>query len=110
AAAAVNRFNWIPTTARAALAASASRLPASEPKSMVYRVRRLGIGLARTPLEQYASWITIFDETAKRALYAPEFARCMTPPSFQIFRQAVEVSDAPTLVERIANADIQYYL
>jgi len=111
AAAAVDRFDWIPRSARAVVAASAARLPPSQPKSAIYRMRRLGMGLARTPLEQYASWITIFDDTAKRAVYTPDFARELSSaPSFHIFRGAVDASGAPTLVEAIADADIQFYL
>jgi asparagine synthase (glutamine-hydrolysing) len=111
AAATVARYDWVPTNARRALAAAASRLPSGMPKSTVYRVRRLGMGLARTPLEQYASWITVFDDVAKRALYTPDFrAQLSGTPSFQIFQDALQASDAPTFVEAIAHADIQTYL
>jgi asparagine synthase (glutamine-hydrolysing) len=111
AAAAVNRYDWIPRKVRRAVAAAAARLPSSQPKSTLYRVRRLGMGIARTPLEQYASWITIFDERAKRALYTADFTRDICgPPSFEIFHDALKASDAPTFVEAIAHADIQLYL
>lgn len=111
AAAAVARYDWFPTPARRALALAAARLPSGQPKSAIYRVRRLGMRLDRTPLEQYASWITVFDEEAKRGLYTPEFRAALTSgPSFQIFQDALERSDAPTFVEAIAHADIQTYL
>lgn len=111
AAAAVDRYDWVPRNARRALAAAAARLPAGQPKSAVYRVRRLGMGLARTPLEQYSSWISVFDDHAKRHLYTPEFtAELAGAPSFDIFDDALKRSDAPTFVEAIADADIQTYL
>jgi asparagine synthase (glutamine-hydrolysing) len=111
AAAAVARFDWVPTGARRALAAAAGLLPPGHPKSTVYRVRRLGTGLARTPVEQYASWITVFDDRAKRDLYSADFrARLSGPSSFQIYQDALDASDASTLVEAIAHADIQTYL
>jgi asparagine synthase (glutamine-hydrolysing) len=111
AAATVARYDWVPGSARRALAAAAGRLPAGQPKSAVYRVRRLGMGVARTPVEQYASWITFFSEPAKRALYTGDFAAQLPgSSSFRIFQDALNASDAPTFVEAIAHADIQTYL
>jgi asparagine synthase (glutamine-hydrolysing) len=111
AAAAVDRYDWIPRSARRAVAAAAARLPVGQPKSTVYRVRRLGMGVARTPLEQYASWITVFDDPAKRALFTPDFsAQLAGRRSFHIFQKALAASDAPTFVEAIAHADVQTYL
>jgi asparagine synthase (glutamine-hydrolysing) len=110
-AATVARYDWLPAAGRRMLAAAAARLPSGQPKSAVYRAKRFGMGLADPPIEQYASWITIFDEPAKRELFTPDFsAQLSSTASFQIFRDALERSDAPTFVEAIAHGDIQTYL
>ena len=109
AAAAVARYAWVPPALRQAAAAAAARLPVGQPKSTIYRVRRLGMGLAKSPMQQYESWIVVFGEAEKRALCQPELLAA-APRSEEIFERAVASSDAPTFAEAIAHGDIQTYL
>ncbi len=99
---------WCPRPIRRTLARLAARLPLGSPKSTVYRARRFGIAMERSPLEQYESWIQVFDDAAKEELYSSEFSAAGR--SMRIFESIVAESDAPTLVERITHGDLETYL
>jgi len=79
------------------------------------RLARRGAGLLRRialpAVESYACSHYLFDETLKRALYAPDFARARSGSDpLEVVRPAFERPGAPTLLDRMLAADLETYL
>jgi len=111
AAATARWLDFLPSPARRTAAALAAALPAGEPRSARERGRRFASALALPARRRYASWMSIFDEPAKRALYADDFAAAMGDvDSCAILDAAFAASDATSFAEAAAHADVQTYL
>lgn len=107
AAATLQYQQWLPLVSRRLLARAAGHLPLGHAKSTLHRLKRFGTGLAETPLAQYAGWMSLFDEAAKRELYADDLGRGR---SMSIFESVVTRSDARTFPEAVAHGDLETYL
>jgi len=109
------------------LAARADLLPSAVARAIESALGRVGTGarqdgararllrLARTarldPAERYARWIACFDAAERRALYTPAFAEEVDAAETEdVIRAPFAASDAPTLIERLLDVDVQTYL
>jgi asparagine synthase (glutamine-hydrolysing) len=111
AADAARWLEFIPAPARLTAASIARALPAGPPKSLRERSRRFASALALPGRRRYGSWMSVFDEPAKRALYSNDFAATVGDvESFAILDAAYAASDATSIAEASAHADIQTYL
>ncbi len=89
------------------------RLPVSvEQKSIRRRARKLVTALNLPPEERYLTWIAIFDEARKRALYTDDFARGLSGvgPASEFI--TAEYAKAPNrdFVSRTTFVDLATYL
>jgi asparagine synthase (glutamine-hydrolysing) len=88
------------------------RMPASvQQKTWRRRFKKLLLALNQPPEARYLKWISIFDDVAKAALYAPEFARRVEPhPSAEFI--LAEYAKVPRLdfVGRTTFVDLMTYL
>jgi asparagine synthase (glutamine-hydrolysing) len=83
------RLDRLPSPLRAALAALGGRLPAGgDVASRVNKARRLAGSMTMTPAERYARYVSIFDATARQALYAPGFGGTPDPTIASVWDSA----------------------
>jgi asparagine synthase (glutamine-hydrolysing) len=72
---------------------------------------RLARAVQLDPVERYAMWIECFGARDRSDLYTPEFADLVGDGRTDaVIRDPWESSDAPTLLERLLDVDVQTYL
>jgi asparagine synthase (glutamine-hydrolysing) len=75
------------------------------------RLLRLSRALQLGAADRYGMWIACFNSDERRALYTPEFAHQVRKSSpAATIREAYDSSDAPTLVERLLDVDVETFL
>jgi asparagine synthase (glutamine-hydrolysing) len=75
------------------------------------RLGRLAHAVAMTPYERYAMWVAYFTEADRAALYRPEFLEALGRRSApDVIRGPWMASDAPDLVDRLLDVDVETYL
>jgi asparagine synthase (glutamine-hydrolysing) len=100
----------LPGAARGAAGRLAGLLRVTRTKSTVARARRFGETLAFDPVTQYTHWLTCATPEVKRELYGPALEATLESRAEDDLREAFEGSDAASLPERAAHADLQRYL
>jgi len=75
------------------------------------RVSRATSTALMTPWDRYATWVAYFNENDRRELYTPEFAAVVDGADpHAVVREPWLASDAPDLVNRLLDVDVQTYL
>jgi asparagine synthase (glutamine-hydrolysing) len=95
---------WVPRPARALLAGIVDRLPVSHGKvSFDYMAKRFVAGADRDPLAAHLSWKAIFDEEAKRNIYAqwPEGV----DPTLRIYQEVTRGVSQDDLLSQLLAID-----
>jgi asparagine synthase (glutamine-hydrolysing) len=106
-----DRWSSVPPTARALVARTARAMKPGSQKSTTERARRFAAGLDQNPSQRYASWMTLFDRTAKEALYSDEFRSSVNiGESAAAITRSFDCSDATNVAERAAHTDSKTYL
>jgi len=89
------------------------RLPASvEQKSLRRRAKKLVLALNLPPEERYLTWIAIYDEARKAALYAPGFAEALegVPPASDFLLEEYRRAPGRDFLSRTTFVDLMTYL
>jgi asparagine synthase (glutamine-hydrolysing) len=103
---AAGRLDALPQSARRLMAAGTALLPAGEPKTWSYRVRRFGATLADSPFERFASWSSVFDAAMRRRLTRGRF----TAASENLLSPFFVDGEGARPVEAAVRADVHLYL
>jgi asparagine synthase (glutamine-hydrolysing) len=106
------RLGIVPAFAARAAERAVSRLgTGSAPDTKRARLLRLSRALQVDAPGRYGNWVACFNDRERLALYRPEFARHVAASRPEaVIRDAYDSSDAPTLIERLLDVDIQTYL
>jgi asparagine synthase (glutamine-hydrolysing) len=108
----VARLFWLPDRVRRMAPHLVRFVPeASRGRSLRARIKRAGRMLGMPNDEHYATWMTTFDEPARRRLFKPEFAETLgseLPEEFLIMPWVQ--SSADNFLERMLDTDVQTYL
>lgn len=100
----------LPGPAREAAGRLARLLPVNRTKSLLARARRFGETMALNPVAQYTNWLTCATPGLKRELYGPALQATLETSGENDLREAFDASDAESLPEQAAHADLQRYL
>lgn len=101
----------VPSALRGSVGAVLRRLPAGgSVKSPVARARRFGASLSAPPVERYIGWTACFSGADKQRLYTPDFQAACGADPFNLIRTAFAATDAPSIAETAADADLHTYL
>jgi len=108
----VARLLWLPSRVRRMAPHLVRFVPeASTGRSLQARIKRAGQMLAMPNDERYATWMTTFDEPARRRLFKPEFADTLgseRPEEFLIMPWVHSTAD--NFLEQMLDTDVQTYL
>ena len=106
------RYGRLPHVVREGIARAANLLPYREYRwSFSRRLRRFLSGVADEPARRYVRWLCYFSNDMKDDLYTGEFTRAMAAhDSLTLTELAYARSDAPTLLEKSLDADVNLYL
>jgi asparagine synthase (glutamine-hydrolysing) len=108
----VSRLSWLPLGVRR-MAPHLVRFigEGSSGGGLRARVNRAARTVALSPGERYATWMSVFDEQARRRLLAPEFASTLTgikPEEY--ITTPWRLATADNNVDRLMETDVQMYL
>ena len=106
------RYERIPHFLREGIRLAANLLPYRENRwSFSRRLRRFLNGVADEPARRYVRWLCFFPNDMKDDLYTGEFTRAMAAhDSVRLTEDVYARSDAPTLLEKALDADVNMYL
>jgi len=106
------RYEHIPHILRESIRQAANLLPYRENRwSFSRRLRRFLNGVADEPARRYVRWLCYFSNDMKDDLYTGEFTRAMAAhDSVRLTEDIYARSDAPTLLEKALDADVNMYL
>jgi asparagine synthase (glutamine-hydrolysing) len=106
------RYERIPRILREGIRQAANLLPYRENRwSFSRRLRRFLNGVADEPARRYVRWLCFFPNDMKDDLYTDEFTRAMAAhDSVRLTEDVYARSDAPTLLEKALDADVNMYL
>jgi len=108
----LERTNRIPKIPRKLLEYIANLLPDPKNTKGLYRnAKRFLANVSQPPLSRYCSWISHFDNLLKKELYSEEFFKVYGPiDSTELFKKALQASDAKTYTEAFILAEINTLL
>ena len=106
------RLDRMPRALARAAARAMDRV-GSGPRENTLRARlaRLAHAATMSPWERYAMWVAYFSEADRLELYRPEFLASLGERSApSVIRDPWTASDAPDLVDRLLDVDVETYL
>jgi asparagine synthase (glutamine-hydrolysing) len=107
---AASQLDWLPRSARAALATAGARLPGG-PKSAGYRLKRFLSTLPASPVERWRAWTGVFSRAELHALATPEFMRMSAGGDADaLVGELFQPSETGSLVEAAVRSDVLLYL
>lgn len=107
---AASHLDWLPPTARAALARAGALLPGG-PKSTSYRLKRFLSTLPGGPVERWRAWTGVFSRAELHELATPEFVRRSAGgDADMLVGELFQPSTTGSLVEAAVRSDVLSYL
>src|SRR4051794_17721968 len=106
------RLDRVPRPLARAAARAMDRIgPGPRENTLRARLQRIAHAVTLTPWERYAMWVAYFSEADRLELYRPEFLESLGERSApDVVRAPYAASDAPDLVDRLLDVDVETYL
>jgi asparagine synthase (glutamine-hydrolysing) len=113
AVALTERLAGLPAPVLRTLAQAAQKVPdaGGRLRNLSTNAHRLFSAAQEHPIHRYAGWVAFFDDAERAALYSPELREATARNRWlRTLEAPFDASDAPSLVERLLDVDVNSYL